>query len=62
MWIELLQTVAIVGPFLVSGYSVHVNTRVIKFNIEHEIARSHRELFLELVRDEELARVLNTST
>ena len=59
MWIEILQTVAIVVSLLLAAYSFRVSTRVTRFNIQHDLAKSHRELFFELIRDPELARVLD---
>lgn len=60
-WLDLLQTLGIVGGLLFTGWSLHLDTKVHKTDNLLKLTEQHRDLWMTLFTNPEFARVLETA-
>lgn len=58
-WLEILQSVGIIGGLLTSAYTIHKNAQVQRVQNLFTLTKNHREIWSQVVEKPELARVLD---
>jgi hypothetical protein len=58
-WIDILQSIGIIGGLFTSAYTIHKDTEVQRVQNLFALTKNHREIWSQIVEKPELARVLD---